>query len=90
MPPQQFTSIIFKLNYTAIQATLGTTLPFQRRVDNPAVITTNNDDATNSTSNTSNDGPRNLAHQINSGQISSEAKVASSSPQANVDNAFVF
>lgn len=53
-------------------------------------MTTNNDDATNSTSNTSNDGHRNLAHQINSGQISSEAKVASSSPQANVDNAFVF
>ena len=85
----------YKHKNTATGATVrkvndGTTLPFQRRVDNPAVITTNNDDATNSTSNTSNDGPRNLAHQINSGQISSEAKVASSSPQANVDNAFVF
>ena len=65
----------------------GMTLPSQRRVDNPTVMATNNDDATNSTSN---DGHRNPTHQTNSGQISSEAKITSSSPQANVDNAFVF
>ncbi len=82
----------YKHKNTATGATLrkvndGTTLPFQRRVDNPAVMTTNNDEATNSTSN---DGHKNQAYQTNSGQISSEEKVTSSSPQANVDNAFVF
>lgn len=82
----------YKHKNTSTGATLrkvndGTTLPFQRRVDNPAVMTTNNDEATNSTSN---DGHKNQAYQTNSGQISSEEKVTSSSPQANVDNAFVF
>lgn len=91
-PPSSQQAQPYKHKNTATGATLRkvndeTTLPFQRRVDNPAVMTTNNDEATNSTSN---DGHKNQAYQTNSGQISSEEKVTSSSPQANVDNAFVF